>query len=317
MKSPEGIPLYKHIVPWIAGIAILLFLFWRIDMQEFFHALQQANLYIYLPVITIFIFVWFSLESQNLTASFHHFGHKIPYNEMLNIRGTTYLLMVMNYNLGMGGIIFYTKKLKGLSLFRVSSVIFFYIYAETISLSFMAAVGCLFTPEPSVIIDRIFYTCSCIVIGYIIGLPLYRRIPQRGFWKKLKVSVWETFDEASLKTFVVLPLWRGLYFSTFILFFYIALKAFNINIPLLTLAAVVPVIFFIGNIPITPFGLGTIQAAMLLFFKNYSSEANIMAFSIVYTTSLLLFRIPIGFYYLRKTPKADAQKEKIIATTQL
>ena len=60
------------------------------------------------------------------------------------------------------------------------------------------------------------------------------------------------------------------------------------------MASLVPVIFFIASIPITPFGLGTLQAGMLFLFKDYSNQGNILAFSIAYATGLLLLRAIIG-----------------------
>ena len=86
---------------------------------------------------------------------------------------------------------------------------------------------------------------------------------------------------------------------TFVIFFYFAVRAFHMQIPFMALTALVPIIFFIGNLPITPFGLGTIQAAMLYFFQDYGTQANILAMSLVYTVSLMIFRALIGLYYLR------------------
>jgi uncharacterized membrane protein YbhN (UPF0104 family) len=61
------------------------------------------------------------------------------------------------------------------------------------------------------------------------------------------------------------------------------------------------VIFFIGNIPVTPFGIGTIQAAMMFFFSKFGPAENILSFSIVYSATLLIFRAPIGLLYMRQS----------------
>ena len=315
MISPNIITLFKRFGPWIAAIAILLFLFWRIDIHQFFHALHQANLYMYVPLIIFFIFVWFLVESQNLSALFNHFGHRISYSEVMSIRGSTYLLMILNYNLGVGGIAFYLKQGKSIPLLRSTSLMIFYMFTETVSLSLMSAIGCLFTPESSVLLNSLFYWCAGIFIVFIVGIMIFKSLPRRGFFQKIKdFAILKIFNEATLRSYLLLPIWRGLYFSTFIVFFYMAVKAFHMDIPLLTLAAFVPIIFFIGNIPITPLGLGTIQAAMLFFFQNYSSEGNILAFSITYSTSLFLLRALIGMFYLGKIAKSDAKKNQYISS---
>ncbi|MBF0227213.1 MAG: flippase-like domain-containing protein [Desulfobacterales bacterium] len=306
MQDPsEKQPLYKQIMTWVAAAAILLFLFWRIDINQFKSAIIHANLYVYIPLMIFFVGVWFYLESQNLTALFSHFNHSLPYSDVLRIRGITYLLMIINYNLGIGGMALYLKKKKGVSLTRSASLMSFYMFSENICLSIMAAIGCTFSPDSSPVIDTILIICSGLIVFNIAIVLLFKALPEKGVFKKIKnFELLSTHKEAGLRTYFLLPFWRGLYFFTFIIFFYFAAQSFEIYLPFMTMAALVPIIFFIGNIPITPFGLGTIQAAMLYFFKDYGTEANILAFSIIYSTTLMLFRAPIGLYYLKKEGKA-------------
>jgi hypothetical protein len=61
--------------------------------------------------------------------------------------------------------------------------------------------------------------------------------------------------------------------------------------------AYLPVILLIISIPISAFGLGTSQAAMLFLFKDYGSPAQIMAFSLTYSASIIVLRGIIGAYY--------------------
>ena len=82
------------------------------------------------------------------------------------------------------------------------------------------------------------------------------------------------------------------------------------DIPLITLTAVVPIILLIISLPVTPFGMGTSQAAMILFFKDYSSEANILAFGITYSTSILIFRGLLGLLYISKISKKNKLPDK-------
>ncbi len=306
MENPTERSIYKRLLPWITAVLILIFLFMRIDIDQFFNALEHADIHIYVPLMVVFILIWFFGDSQNLAVLFKHFGQGVSYVEVLGIRGLTYLLMVINYNLGVGGIALYLRQDKGVPFVRGTSLMLFYLFVDTVSLSFMAAMGAFFSPEQSLFLNRVGVLCMVVFLSCIIGAVIFRFLPQKGVLKKVKdMALLETFNEAGLKSYIVLPLWRGLYFATFILFFYLALKAFHVYIPILTLASYVPVIFFIGNLPVTPLGLGTIQAAMLFFFKDYSSEANILAFSVTYSTTLILFRIPIGLFYLKKITQLD------------
>ena len=68
-----------------------------------------------------------------------------------------------------------------------------------------------------------------------------------------------------------------------------ALRLWGIPVPLAQGVAMVPMILLIGGLPITPVGLGTTQAALVLLFSPYvlstSPEvraAAVLAFSLIY-----------------------------------
>jgi uncharacterized membrane protein YbhN (UPF0104 family) len=293
--------LIKKAFPWFMASGILCFLFWRIDFNLFLDAIKFARMEIYLPAAIIFIFVWFMIESLNLSALFTIFGHGVSFKDMRKIRGASYLLMIINYNLGLGGIAWYLKRRHQIPFLRASGVMFYYFFVESVGITFAAAVGCFFLRNTSPVFWKISVIAFLMCTSYLGCFFLYRLAPAKGFFKKIKSNpLFLALNEGTINSFFILIFWRALYFSSFILFFYISLKAFNMNIPLLTLFSLVPVIFFIGNIPITPFGIGTIQAAMAFFFSQYGTEANILAFSVTYTSTLLFLRLPIGLVYLRR-----------------
>lgn len=294
--------LLKKLGSWVAAFLILGYLFWRIDFKTFSASIQLADLKIYLPLIATFVFLWFVIESQNIMIVCRHLGHTLKFRKSLDIRGVTYLLMIINPFLGLGGIAYYLKKEIDIPLSRALSVMMFYSYTEMMSLLYFVAVGSLFLPTPPFFffISLDYWSLGSILL-YVALIYFPRRFPTKWLFKKAANSpLMSTFFEAKTKSFFILPLWRGLYFIAFIVFFYFGLHTFSIHVPLLKLFVYVPLIFWIGCWPITPFGLGTIQASMIFFFKEYSTEANILAFSISYSTLLLLFRVPIGLYYLRK-----------------
>jgi len=212
--------IYIRISHWVGAILILGYLFWRIDLPQFYISIQQSNLSLYIPLMILFIVIWFLIESQNLTAVFNHFEHKIPYIDVLYIRGITYLLMIINYNLGVAGIVLYLNQAKGITLMRASSIMLFYMYMETTSLSLMVLLGCLFTSESSAIIDKILFLSAAILIGVHCGILIYRNLPDKKIFQKIKnLTLLQPFKETGIKSYLILISYRGTYFSTFILFF--------------------------------------------------------------------------------------------------
>lgn len=73
-------------------------------------------------------------------------------------------------------------------------------------------------------------------------------------------------------------------------------KAFSTDVPLLYIAAALPIAIFIGLIPITLSGMGTRDSAVIFLFKEYASYETNLAVGILYSIFgywlLALFGIP-------------------------
>lgn len=290
----------KRLLPWVISLLIIAFLFWRIDYLKFLESLEMAEISVYIPLVVIFVFVWFFVETWNIMRLYQYFGHSVNYNTMLSIRGATFLLMIINYGLGAGAVAMYLKKLKGVSLLRSTGILFYYMVVESAGIALMAGAGFLLAGGSSGIQAWVFYLASGLFIFYNVEIIVLKYIPALGFLKRfVNSSIVLPVRESTFATYVKICSQRMFYFMTFVVFFYFAVRAFHMDIPLMTLLALVPIIFFVGNLPVTPFGLGTIQAAMLYFFKDYGTPANILAMSLVYTVSLMILRAMIGIYYLR------------------
>lgn len=296
----EKTSLLKRVLPWVMALLILIYLFYRIDLGLFINSLRKADIAIYIPLIIVFIFLWFFIETYNIQKLYQYFGHHVNYITMLAVRGGTFLMMIINYGLGAGAVAMYLKRINGVTLRRSTGILFYYMVVESAGIAMLATAGFMLAGRYSGIQSWVLYLSLGLFLFYIFEIFLLKYIPPVGFLRKaVNSTILKPIRESNLSIFMCIFLQRTGYFITFIIFFYFAVRAFNMQIPLMTLTALVPIIFFIGNLPITPFGLGTIQAAMLYFFKNYSSEANILAMSLVYSVSLIIFRAMIGLYYLR------------------
>lgn len=296
--APQVASSLRRFAPWAVGVSIVIGLLVFVDLSEVLDAMGRADLVRYVPLSATFILVWFAIETKNLSSLLRCFGHERPLSEIGAARAYTYLLMVLNYNLGAGGVALYFRSTVGLSLSSASSLMLFYMYAETASIAAMCVLGGILLPnEPNLM------TISAIAGGFLIG-SVFAIAALRKFRETLpfnigRLSILSSFIDASPKTFFAIVLGRGTYFFAFIIFFYLALPTFSVHVPFVSLLALVPTIFVIGNLPISAAGLGTIQAAMLYFFRSYGSQADIAAFSIVYTATLIVLRLPLGIFAAR------------------
>ncbi len=314
---PSGGPVKqfaKRMIPWLVGGAILAYLVWRIEVTPLLEALTHADVPLYMPVLTAFILVNFFADTQNLNALLKYARSPIPFRDSMIIRGASYLLMIIDYTLGMGSIVYYLKKYMNVPIARGTGSMLFLNYITHVSLLILAIAGCLMAAASgalSMLLANIALTFTVLLALAIIAILLMKMLPDWSFLKKIKHSeLMQIFIESPLSVYLMNTLYRCGFYFTFILFFYIAVKAFNMDIPFFEMTAYVPVILLVISIPISAFGLGTSQAAMLILFKDYGSPAQILAFSLTYSASIIIFRGIIGACYYGIITKRVTYKYK-------
>jgi hypothetical protein len=289
----------RRALPWAVGAAIIAYLVWRIEPDPLAGALSQAYLSVYLPALALFVYLNFLVDTQNLHAILRHFNHGIRFSESMIIRGASYLLMIVDYTLGMGSIVYYLKRYKGIPIVRGTGLMFYLNYITHVSLLVLAIAGCLMaggqsSPWPM----RIAITCSAMLGIAIVLVAALKLLPDFRFLKKVKQNdLMKVFIETPFTVYLLHTAYRCAFYFTFVVSFYAAVRAFNMDIPLTALIAYVPVILLVISIPVSAFGLGTSQAAMLILFRDYGTQAQILAFSLAYSASIVILRGAIGALY--------------------
>jgi hypothetical protein len=298
-QAGGAVLMIRRALPWAVGAAIIAYLVWRIEVDPLAGALSRAHLSIYLPALVLFVYLNFLVDTQNLHAILAHFNHGIRFSESMVIRGASYLLMIVDYTLGMGSIIYYLKRYRGIPVVRGTGLMFYLNYVTHVSLLILAIAGCLLvgvasSPWPA----RIAPTCSALLAVAVALVAALKLLPDFSFLKKVKQSdLMKVFIETPAPVFCLHTAFRCLFYGTFVIFFYAGVRSFNMDIPLVALLAYVPVILLVISVPISAFGLGTSQAAMLVLFSDYGSQAQILAFSLAYSASIVVLRGAIGALY--------------------
>ncbi len=303
---------WKRLLPLAVSAAILIYLFWYIDIRLCFNALMNADMAIYVPSVVVLIFATFLLDTQNLAATLKHFHYPLTWKNAFTLRGVTYLIMTIDYSVGLGVLIYYLKKHLGIPVMRSTGLMAFFNGITQKALVYMAIIGLIImSPTSALLGNMLIFFVGFAVLDFLLIVVL-KKIPSRGLALKIKnMNLLKAFHEASWRTYGVLIFWRILYYALFVAFFYVAVRAFNMQIPLVTLIAYVPIILLVISLPIAPGGFGTAQAAMLILFKDYGTNMDIMAFGLTYTTSILVLRYLIGLFYAKHIKGLPAETSDI------
>lgn len=299
--QPERTPLWKTLAPWIGAIVIIGYLFWEVPIQEVWNAGRKARLDWFVPLLLVAVGYWFLLDSRAYAYLITRFNVPLAWKEARAMRGVTYLVAAVNWNVGTASIILYLRRFKGIPPLESTSSVLFYTMFDGIILLALAFFGASFFGE-SAEIEKLQLVAGLLLIANVAALfVLLAAVPRWKWLERIRGwSVFRAYRLAKPRDFGVLFAIRIAYFAGFVAIFLLGARAFGIEVPLVLGLASVPVILMAGAIPITPAGLGTQAAAMLFFWSGTGDRAAILAFGLVIPIALTGLRVLLGLPYLRE-----------------
>lgn len=295
---------FKKLAPWAVAAAIMYALFNGIPIADTWEAMRTARLEVFLPVMLAAVMLWFLIDSAAFAFLFSRFNAKLEWSEARSLRGMTYLLTPINWNLGTAAVILHLRSSKQIGALDSTSTMAFYQMIDGMVLAGYVTLGTMLLPESPEIesMRRIgvgFVLFQAVSLGVFMG-----KRPGWGWLSRVRAfGLFRSHQLAGLRDVAVLVAMKGVYFSVFIGVFWLGCDAFGIEVPLQLALAATPAILLAGSLPITPAGLGTQQAAMVYFFAPYGEEAAILAFGLTFPVALILFRSLLGLGYLKDLPK--------------
>ena len=313
----------KTILPWLVAAGILYFLFQKIPADDVLSTITHADIPRFIFFAVGYFVIIMMADCLGLKWLLSRFSTKVSFKETILLRGATYLLMVINYNLAQGGIAFYLKRTHKAPVFKTLGAMF-YLMLIDFSLMLTFSIFAVTAEEityrgialrPWIIqFALVFYTG--LVLWLLFWLTINRPFANR--LRRLKTIDWivsrhlfVAFRESTTTDYVKTVLYRlpTLMLVVFSLFLWI--NAFRSSLPLADLFLYTPVIMVVSTLPITPAGLGTMQALCIEFFKTrftspmisggiYAPEELILAGSLLWGMGNFVLKVLFGFYCLRQ-----------------
>jgi len=314
--------------PWLIAIAVLYFVFESVSITSVMDSARQVNLAIFLPFLFFHLLFTFLWDSNVYSLLFRWFKVPVTFREMLPFRGASYLLFVVNFFAGQGGMAFIMSRWKKVPIKRASSILMFGMFTDYYLLLAFCLAGAFHLPGVDLVAffdgtDQgslvrfivISWFLFAVHIGYY---RLYMPSPRAKGVKKYEI--FSTFREAPITLYLKLMMVRSGTFVVGIFVNYFSLAAFDLHVPLNYLFVYLPIVWLISSIPITVMGLGTTQAAMLWLVARFAEgsggpdevAAAVLAFSLLWWFLFNLGRSFIGAVCLFQLPKGIRLRHKTV-----
>lgn len=263
----------RAVVPWalailLLGYVIRPFLAEADKRAVLADAFGRAGFATFAVTPLLFLFIM-TADSLAIWRTFGWFGVRLRYAEALLIRGSTYLLALVNYSVGQGGIIYFVHRERQVPVARAIGIVLFIMGINLVTLLVMVSGGMLATA-----VDERIRPLRAIVLALCLAFPCYLGVIA---WRPAFVAaraVLAPLFEAHLRGHLHGVLVRIPHIASLMLAHYVVFRLFGVDPPIGVYIRDQPVVFLLAVLPITVQGLGTTQVAQIYFFAPYAPGAN-------------------------------------------
>ncbi|MBI2091618.1 MAG: flippase-like domain-containing protein [Deltaproteobacteria bacterium] len=288
----------KKILPWIVTAGIFVYLFSKYPPSSIWNSLKTVNILYFCAVASGYFLFMYLLDAYVITKILNHFGHRETFKEMLSARGLTYLIMVVNYAASQAAFAFYQKRKHNVPISEMLGIFGIIVVIDLAILTALAFVTTFFTTWPFEMLGmnighfvRLF--ALIVFAGFVVNILFWKgTFGKISFLEKMrKKDFFSVLSKAGVGDYLSVAFWRLPVHIFIMVGMYFAIKPFNANVPFVSILANIPLVFFIGALPISPGGLGTSNAALVELFKPFITAGAIDAGFVTAGELLLSFSL--------------------------
>ncbi len=286
-------------MPWILTIAIFALLLARVPVERVLASLAAARWGLYLALMLPYSIAYFMLDSLAVTTTVRRFNAPVRYRDILPVRAVTYVLALINSNVGQGGLALWLYRREGVALLAMASSFLFLAFVEIAQLVLYSSLGVAIagTRVPGLeTAYLVLYAALGLFLLYFNGLrALGVARPAPGLLA--------AFGRARLADYGVVLAIKSVSLLLAICTHWAALQLFGMFVPLEALLANLPLIFLASAVPLTVAKLGTSQAAWIYLLGQYpgTTESGLLAYSLAAHLTFLVMNALIGVAFLPRT----------------
>ena len=256
-------------------------------------SLEHAQWGKFLLLMAPYSLFYCAIDSAVVRQAVSWFNVPVRYRDVFPIRATTYILTLLNTQLGQGGLAVFLHKRYGIPFWQITGTVLVLMFVEMYQLALYSFVGAAFTGELGHAVSPWPYA----VMGVLLPLFLWYFSRPRG-GKIGSLQILQTFFRARPWQYLVLLLLKTPNLLAAVTVYWVALPLFDVHLPFMSIFTYLPLIFFFGAMPAAA-KLGPAQAAWVYFFGDRASEASLIAYSLAAHLTFLVMNALLGLCFLR------------------
>ncbi|MSP17018.1 MAG: hypothetical protein EXR73_10470 [Myxococcales bacterium] len=307
MIQPESVSVKRKLgvlAPWIIAAGLLAWLFSRVPLADLGAALARVSLPVFLGACVTYVACSLVVDSA---ASFVTFRRALPayplrYIDAVRLRASTYLFAILHYGAGQGGMVYLLHERHGIPALRAAGAIILSMGVNALLIAGCAALGLAVggaSHAPPAI--------RTLVLALAAVLPAYLAVVwlRPGFLARRDLL--RPLFDAGIVGNLAIAAARLPHLAVLVAGHFAMMRLFGIHTPPAAALALLPVVFVIGHLPISPSGIGTAQATAVLLFSSFAPgddamrRATVLAYSLSFHFGVIAVEAVIGLACLRST----------------
>ena len=305
-QAPPRPSTWKRGIPWLITIVCFAYLYTRLSgaaaregqetLEYLLATFRRVDWVAWLALMIPYSAFYFMVDSLVVWRVVNWFNTRVAFGDILPIRASSYILSILNEQVGKGAMVLYLNRRDGVPGWQVGSSMLFIMFCEFYYLLFWASVGVGLRGDA---FPEIFHTIPWIFAGaaiFFIAWVLYFRghiIPGS---KLRDRDILRSFRMAKPWQYGVLILLRTPALLAAVVVYTLALRLFGVDAEFLDMLGYLPVIFFGAATP-GPMRSVAIVLWVTLFPEH---EGEMATFGFVQHNFFIFFNAAIGLLFVRR-----------------
>lgn len=292
-------PWVRNAGLYLIALGLLIWLAKDVPGREFRRSLTHANPWLFVPVAALSVVLWLLGESFLYSRLFTYFHCDTTFGDMVPVIAAQELLQVVNSVAAGTTFVSLVHRRKGVPWLSAGGTLAFQSFVDFQVILAMMLVAALLIPGAP-LVPAWYYPAAALAVMWTAAWLWHSnagRLRVIG-WLRRRPAM-SAFHRARLADYLRLMPIRAAIFTAQGLVLYLELLAFGMRAPFLDVLAFVPASIIVSSLPITPAGLGTRQAIIVLGLGRYGSTAALFAMSLAHSAIGIPMRALLALLFAR------------------
>ena len=302
----SGSSLWQHLIPWAITIVCFGYLYTRLQgaaardgvqlVEYLTRVFSRVSWTRWLALMVPYSVFFFLIDSLIVWRVVSWFNTPVRYLDILPIRGSSYILSILNEQVGKGAMGLYLNRRYGVPGWEVGSSMIFIMFCEFFYLLGWATIGWTLRRDD---LPEVFGLIPWIACGAAVFLVAWILFFRTSLGKNVALRerpLFKSFREAGGLRYLTIIVLRSPALLVAVLVYTNALRLFGVEADYGQMLGYLPVIFFGAATP-GPMRTVAITLWVILFPGN---EGEMATFGFVQHNFFIFFNAAIGLLFLRR-----------------